>query len=175
MQDNKTVPSLYVGTYGKYNDGSIAGAWLNLDDYEDADGFMKACKKLHKDELDPEYMFQDFEGFPKEFYSESMSFSELEKLYDYVKLDDDDKEIVDEYIDATGYSFNDFDVDDVKEKLYCILDGWGSNEKNIGEYVVDNGLVEVPYHLESHIDYESLGSEWLSDMSVSDNGYVFIN
>jgi hypothetical protein len=27
------TPRIYVGTYAKYNAGSIAGAWLDLDDY----------------------------------------------------------------------------------------------------------------------------------------------
>jgi len=62
---------IYVGTYAKYNAGSIAGAWLNLEDYQDKDAFLKACAELHKDEEDPELMFQDFEGFPSNFYSES--------------------------------------------------------------------------------------------------------
>ena len=29
---------LYVGTYAKYNSGSLAGDWLNLDDYSNKDG-----------------------------------------------------------------------------------------------------------------------------------------
>ena len=37
---------IYVGTYAKYNNGSIAGAWLNLDDYSDKDAFLAACRKL---------------------------------------------------------------------------------------------------------------------------------
>ena len=27
--------SVYVGTYGKYNNGSLFGAWLDLSDYAD--------------------------------------------------------------------------------------------------------------------------------------------
>ena len=50
----KIEPRIYVGTYAKYNDGSIAGKWLDLNDYEDINAFYKACKKLHKDESDPE-------------------------------------------------------------------------------------------------------------------------
>ena len=41
---------IYCGTYGKYNAGSIAGAWLDLDDYDDADAFYTACRQLHDDE-----------------------------------------------------------------------------------------------------------------------------
>lgn len=52
---------LYVGTYAKYNAGSIAGAWLDLNNYANADDFVAACRRLHRDEADPEIMFQDVE------------------------------------------------------------------------------------------------------------------
>lgn len=55
---------LYVGTYRKYNSGSLRGAWLDLDKYANADEFAKACRKLHSDERDPELMFQDVETDP---------------------------------------------------------------------------------------------------------------
>ena len=43
----------------KYNAGSIKGAWLDLEYYADRDAFLEACKKLHEDESDPEFMFHD--------------------------------------------------------------------------------------------------------------------
>jgi antirestriction protein len=90
---------IYVGTYAKYNAGSIAGAWLNLEDYKDKDAFYAACAELHKDEEDPELMFQDFEGFPSNFYSES---GIEEELFDWLALDDREKEILEAYIAITG-------------------------------------------------------------------------
>ena len=41
---------VYVGTYGKYNNGSLFGAWLDLSDYSDKEDFYEACRELHKDE-----------------------------------------------------------------------------------------------------------------------------
>ena len=55
---------VYVGTYGKYNNGSLFGKWLDLSDYNTYGDFLKACKQLHKGERDPEFMIQDSEGFP---------------------------------------------------------------------------------------------------------------
>ena len=63
--------AIYVGTYKKYNEGSIFGKWLKLSDYADKKEFYKACKKLHKDEQDPEYMFQDYENIPQSLVGES--------------------------------------------------------------------------------------------------------
>lgn len=79
---------IYVGTYAKYNSGSIQGAWLDLEDFDDKESFLEACKELHADESDPELMFQDFEGFPKSMYSES---SIPYALWDWLELDEDDR------------------------------------------------------------------------------------
>lgn len=67
---------LYVGTYKKYNEGLLRGAWLDLDKFNNADEFATACRRLHKDERDPELMFQDVETDPgcdwqEGLYSES--------------------------------------------------------------------------------------------------------
>ena len=61
MANYKKRGSVYVGTYAKYNGGSVAGDWLDLDDYASYGSFVEACKKLHADEEDPELMFQDWE------------------------------------------------------------------------------------------------------------------
>lgn len=67
---------LYVGTYAKYAAGSIFGKWMDLDEFKSYDDFIAACHRLHKDERDPEFMFQDCEydqdcDWQKGLYSES--------------------------------------------------------------------------------------------------------
>lgn len=57
-------PRVYVGTYGKYNRGSIAGGWLSLLECKDYRAFLRKCRALHRGERDPEYMIQDTEDFP---------------------------------------------------------------------------------------------------------------
>lgn len=57
----------YVGTYGKYNNGSLYGKWLDLSDYATYQEFVNACKELHKNEHDPEFMIQDWENLPDGF------------------------------------------------------------------------------------------------------------
>ena len=63
--------AIYVGTYAKYNAGSLFGKWFDLSDFADKDEFLEACKELHKDEDDPEFMFQDRENIPEELVCES--------------------------------------------------------------------------------------------------------
>ena len=93
-----TEPRLYVGTYAKYNSGSIQGDWISLDGH-DKESFYQACAELHKDEADPEFMFQDFEGFPREFYGESGCDAEL---WEWLALDEYDRELLARYCDAIG-------------------------------------------------------------------------
>lgn len=76
---------LYCGTYRKYNNGSLAGAWLNLDAFKDGAEFEAACRRLHKDERDPELMFQDVETDPGEDWQEGL-YSESSIPWDYWKL-----------------------------------------------------------------------------------------
>lgn len=58
------MAKVYVGTYKKYNEGNLKGAWLDLADYESYSEFVAACKKLHNDEKSPELMIQDLSDFP---------------------------------------------------------------------------------------------------------------
>src|SRR6187455_3398486 len=91
---------IYVGTYAKYNAGSIKGAWLNLEDYSDKEAFLEACKELHKDEADPEFMYQDSEGFPRAYYSESFI---TDALFAWLELDEDDRALLAVYNEHIGY------------------------------------------------------------------------
>jgi len=86
----KLQAAVYVGTYAKYNNGSIEGGWLKLSNYNNKDSFIEACRKLHKDESDPELMFQDFEYIPCSMIGESWIEG---KFWDYINL-------VDDYLDA---------------------------------------------------------------------------
>ena len=63
--------AVYVGTYRKYNEGSIEGKWLHLADYTTKRKFIAACRELHSDEHDPEFMYQDVAAIPESMYSES--------------------------------------------------------------------------------------------------------
>lgn len=55
---------VYVGTYHKYNSGSLSGAWISLAGCKDYDDFLAQCRKIHSNERDPEFMIQDCENMP---------------------------------------------------------------------------------------------------------------
>lgn len=82
---------VYVGTYAKYKNGSIAGEWLTLSDYSDKEEFLQACKELHEDEEDAEFMFQDIDGEHFGMIAESYIDEELFELIN--SLDESDAEV----------------------------------------------------------------------------------
>lgn len=84
--------AVYCGTYKKYNEGGLAGGWLNLGRYQNAAAFLEACKKLHADESDPEFMYQDSEYLPDEFYSESCIYPEVFEVIQAIKQMNSDKQ-----------------------------------------------------------------------------------
>ena len=146
-----TTPRVYVGTYAKYASGSIAGQWLDLDDYADADAFAEACAKLHKNEADPEFMFQDYEGFPKAFYSES---SINPELWEWLELDEDDRELLEAYQEA-------IDAEGTIEQARDAFHGVHDSEKDFAAELAEEtgGLENVPQWLQCHIDWEGVARD----------------
>lgn len=142
-----TEPRVYVGTYAKYNNGNLAGKWLDLSDYSDREDFYEACKELHKDEPDPELMFQDFEGFPRSLYSES---NVSDELIEYANLDEDDRELLAVYHQGV-------DGDATIDKVRDAYQGKFSSESDwASDFLEETGaLNEVPESLRNYIDFEA--------------------
>jgi antirestriction protein len=168
MTTTTTSPRLYVGTYAKYNSGSIKGAWLDLEDFADREDFLEACKKLHADEADPEFMFQDFEGFPRSLYSES---SVSDDLFAWIALDSDDRELLEVYRDNIG----DGDIEVAREKFAGKYDSaieWAE------QFIDDTGaLNDCPETLKQYFDYEAYARDarLSGDMSfIEHDGSVWV-
>lgn len=153
------MASIYVGTYAKYSNGSITGAWLDCEDYSDHAEFIEACKELHKDESDPELMFQDFEDFPKDFYSES---SIDPRLWCFLDLDAGDREIVTAWLSENSLATN--------EDLQSIVDSFTGRYASWAAYAeeITTDCYEIPDHLQFYIDWEKMGR----DMACNSSGYV---
>jgi len=159
---------VYVGTYEKYNSGSIAGSWLNLSDYEDHADFMKACRQLHSDEHDPELMNQDWEGVPEGSISES---SVDPKLWDLLKIKDyeDYAENIKAYMEATGVNLEEAITDIIDNSVY--YGTYRSSEEFAEEFAINCGYLS---EIESsqfayHIDWESYARELSYDFTFHYN------
>jgi hypothetical protein len=94
---------LFLTDYASYNNGTQFefGHWVDLENYADANDFCEYIDKhfAEADEKSPlpcgssreEVMFTDYEGFPRELYSESMGGSDMEHLFAFLSLSDEDK------------------------------------------------------------------------------------
>jgi antirestriction protein len=162
---DKNAPSVYVGTYAKYNSGSIQGAWVRLDQFSNEDEFFEYCAELHNDEEDPEFMYQDFENFPNEYYSESALSSDL---WEWISLDDDEKEMLSAYIDCIGQNAT---IDEAREAYSGQFD---SDIDFVMELLESCG--DIPKDLPSYIqiDWEGTARNIMYDYSEA-NGYYFRN
>lgn len=103
----KYAPRVYCGTYGKYSSGSIEGGWITITDYSNGKEVLKACADLHKDEPDPEFMFQDFENFPEQFYGECMGEKDFDEIIawwneEQAKPQEKPDELIEEYVAEMG-------------------------------------------------------------------------
>ena len=156
------APRIYVGTYAKYNDGSIDGEWVDLTDFaHDYDGFVKHCREIHKDEKDPEFMIQDYEGFPRKWYHEAglPTEEEFDKIIEISELDDSEKNAYDAYLEL---DFSDDSIEAFREHYYGTYDG----DYDLGMDFVDRfGMPDNP---EQYFDYDRFGRDLMYEYHYGD-------
>lgn len=163
-------PSVYVGTYGKYNDGSLCGLWIDLSSFNRYDDFIEFCQAIHADEEDPELMAQDYEGFHRQWYNEGfMSEDDFDHILEYSDMcDKHGQEAVDDYME-----FHD-ELDNFEE-AYC---GEWDSEEDFARHIVEEcyDLERSMGDLARYFDYEAFGRElFMYDYSMGVNNNVFRN
>lgn len=158
-------PSIYVGTYAKYNNGNIQGAWIDLTDHANSEEFYKACTELHNDETDPEFMFQDFENFPKSLYS-----GNLDAIYDYIEF------INDTYLSVEAIAAG-LSLDIPLDKLEGAYRGQFDSDIDLAfDYIESTGLLQdVPVFIGNYFDYEAFGRDLAMDFLETDGFYFWAN
>lgn len=156
-------PAIYVGTYAKYNNGNLQGAWIDLLEVSDSDELAEIMNGIHSDESDPEFMIQDFQGFPKCYYSESGLNAEI---WEYLKaIKEFNKDAIDAYLN-NGNDLSNF------EEAY---QGEYKSELDFTYEIIDdcNILGDMPSDLKNYFDYEAYSRDlFISDYDYID-GYVF--
>ena len=150
---------IYVGTYAKYNNGNLAGEWLELDNFSDKQDFIAACLELHKDESDPELMFQDFEEVPDGMVSESHI---DEQLWEWVALDEHDRTTVSVY---RGHVDQSASIEQAIESLIHHEPDGSKADAMEAIYCDTHDLSHIPAELLYAIDW---------DIVARDSGYTFV-
>lgn len=166
---------IYVGTYQKYNDGSIFGKWLNLSDYSSYDELLNAMIELHKDEKDPEFMIQDFECSKffeiQNLIGESFISKNIYTIAEQINNSNVSQEMLEAYLDCFGNSEIDKLIENAEDSYHGNFD---SDEDFAQSLLEDCG--DIPQNLPSYIyiDWERTARDLMFDYSSS-NGYYFRN
>jgi antirestriction protein len=169
MTTTTTAPRIYVGTYAKYNSGSIKGAWIELDGH-DADSFRESCLELHADEHDPELMFQDYEGFPKSLYSECSLHS---VLWDWLACSEEDRELWEAYAEAIGYQLEETTLEQAQDAFFGEYD---DVEHFCEEHCEETECLSgIPDFLRDCIDWRAVWQSALRYDYCEHNGMFFRN
>lgn len=166
-----STAAVYVGTFAKYAGGSLAGAWMNLADYDSKEEFLEACSSLHADEEAPEFMYQDWENIPSDLVSEygvSPALFELMAL-----LSEDEEEAFTQWADCRGGDITENPSKSVENFRDQFCGEWESEEDYAEELFNELYAYEIPEGIRCYIDY----AKFARDLFMSDydyySGYVF--
>jgi len=182
MKSSENAPRIYVGTYGMYNNGSLFGKWFDLTDYADSKEFYQDCYEYHRNEFDPELMFQDWENIPDFLISECCL---DDKAFEYFQaldeMDDDTAEAFKVYCEQiSGWPGNgktlDAQVESFQES-YRGYFGGSVNDAKIEyayQYVDETGmLANAPSVLERYFDYDAFARDLFLEGYTELDGYVY--
>lgn len=165
---------IYVGTYNKYNNGSIYGKWIDLSNYLDKDELFTAMQELHKDEEDPEFMFQDYEC-PDLFLklgliSECHISDNIFNVIDYIESSSYDLEVISAYCNCTNS--NNENIEEIIQEIEESYNGEYNTDKEFVQQLLED-CGDIPSNLPSyiHIDWERTAYDVMMDYSTSDNHY----
>ncbi|MEC3876680.1 antirestriction protein ArdA [Chryseobacterium salviniae] len=163
--------SIYVGTYAKYNNSSLYGEWFNLSEYGSYDDLLEAVHELHKDEQDPEFMYQDYENcelFEKlGLIHESFLSPEIYEIAEQINESGYDTEVFEAVLDNLGRM--DFQsVYEYANNFYC---GSYPDDETFVQELYEN---DIPFNLPNFvvIDWESTSRNIMYDYFES-NGHYF--
>lgn len=164
---------IYVGTYKKYNEGSLFGRWIDLNDYSDFKELKDEMFNLHKDEEDPEFMIQDFECSEaiKELglINESYISDEIYNVIEAINNCSYDEEIIESYINCNGVYDS---IEEIIEKVEEAYSGeFFSDIEFVQELLESTG--DIPENLPNyiHIDWERTARDIMFDYSTDNNHY----
>lgn len=171
---NLNEARIYVGTYGKYNSGTLCGAWLNLSGYSDKEEFLEACRELHNDEKDPEFMFQDWENIPEGLISESWLSENFFDLRDAVNdLSDTEQEAFFVWCNHNLSDLGKEDVCDLVNRFKDLYVGKYDDEEDFAYQMVEE-CYDLPDFAKTYFDYEKFARDLFMCDYYFEDGFVFI-
>ncbi len=166
MEKSKLLKArVYVGTYKEYNNGSLYGSWFNLADYESKEEFLDACKDLHSEEDEPEFMYQDYGNIPdgmiNESYINPLLFGIIQSAKD---MDDTETEAFFTFLDMELGDYSDYeDGEELIELFKSRYVGKFDSEEEFATYVAEEKWHdELRTEFGLYFDYEAYARSLLT-------------
>lgn len=171
--ENISEAQIYVGTYAKYNGGSIFGKWLKLSDYSDKEEFYEACRELHKDEQAPEFMFQDWEYIPSDLIGESWLADNIFEIIEAIdELDGDKKAAFEVWLNHGSHDITTKDITDLIHSFEDDFQGEYKDEEDYAYEIVDE-CYDLPEFAKTYFDYAKFARDLFMGDYWFEDGYVF--
>ncbi len=164
---------IYVADLAEYNNGRLVGKWFDFSDYSDASELMVAIQEMldeqtAKDkygEVHEEWAVHDFEGFPRNFYSEYMGEKDFEKLYQIAEVANDRGLPIDVLMEAVAdFGADEDEIERIAEAYYSsVRPSYGGEWRSFAMDMVDEIGIEGINNAEYYFDYDSFGSDARTD------------
>jgi len=164
---------IYVGTYAKYNEGSIFGKWMDLSDYSDSEEFYEACHALHCDEEEPELMFHDWKNIPSALIGESWLVENIFGIIDAVSnLSETEQEA---FFVWLGNSSRDIASEEIHDLILSFEDDYQGeyNDEEDYAYEVVEQCYDLPEFAKTYFDYEKFARDLFMGDYWYEDGFVF--
>lgn len=168
---------IYVGTYKKYNEGSLFGKWLDLENYSNFELLKEEMYKLHKDEENPEFMIQDWECSniinSLGLINESYISNEIYDVINTITTSNYDEAVIESYINCTSLSY---DINEIIEKIEETYSGEFLNDIEFVQSLLEE-TGEIPNNLPNYIyiDWERTTRDIMMDYFTEGNHYFRTN
>lgn len=174
MRQNITLSeaAIYVGTYKKYNEGSLFGKWLKLSDYVDLKEFFEACRLLHSDEEDPEFMFQDYENIPEELIGECWICDTLFEVIEALQELDDVQDPFLVWCHYMSHNLANDDFENLKELFYEEYQGAFNDEEEFAKQLIEQ-CYDLTDFMKCYFDYKAFAKDLFCSDYWMEDGFTF--
>ena len=167
--------SVYVSTYSIYNQGSIEGIWVDIDDFSSHFEFMLHLTE-HFNRVDPEntnnheFMFQDYDFYPlpSSLFSESRIAPEVFEVLSECSDSEDFFKALALISNNMGYSLR-VAIEKQEELFYCDYSDF--RDRILEDFYELN---EIPDNLSSFINEDAVFRDYRLNYFEA-GGYVFRN
>lgn len=96
---NKYAPAIYLSIYSKHNKGALETLWVDLSTFDCAEELYNFCQALQGDANEAGISICGYMNFPTKFYCQSYNTILMNDLYEWLEMDEREKDIVAEYWD----------------------------------------------------------------------------